>query len=205
MSQAKRERTTGNNIKTEIIRIRNESKENLRKEILQKRKNMSNTEILERSKQITEFVIQTQEFKEAKNILLYAPIQNEVDTERIAKETLNLQKNLFYPKVIGEHLIFYKITKEEHLQTGYQSILEPIEGLPAYEGESHTCVIVPGVAFDRKRNRIGYGKGFYDRFLAKHSNNYSIGVCFALQMVDNLPFNELDIPLHRVITENGVD
>ncbi|MFI3201636.1 MAG: 5-formyltetrahydrofolate cyclo-ligase [Eubacteriales bacterium] len=182
-----------------------DKKYRLRQEILWKRKQMVEEDVIKKSNEITNHVLETTAFLQAKNLLLYAPIQQEVDTRILAREAIRLHKTVYYPKVNGDSMHFYAVTKTEDLQVGYQSILEPIDGLPRFQGEQDTCMIVPGVVFDCGGNRIGYGKGFYDRFLTNDRSIDTIGVCYALQLVEKLPVEEFDIPLNRVITEYGVD
>ena len=99
---------------------------------------------------------------------------------------------------------FYYITSLNDLTAGYKGIPEP--GLycePAAENRQK-IILVPGVAFDINGNRTGYGKGYYDRYLSKHSNLIKIGAAFSLQVVDSIDADEFDIPLDYIVTENNI-
>ena len=100
---------------------------------------------------------------------------------------------------------FYRIRSESELRPGYRGIQEPVESAPRYEYHaekmSRTLMLMPGAAFDRQKNRLGYGKGFYDRYLAEKEALClrTIGVGFSCQMVEEIPRTPKDIRPYQVI------
>lgn len=113
-------------------------------------------------------------------------------------------KKVAVPKVIVDNFMkFYYIDSLKSLTPGAYGILEP-EAYPQREAcKEHALVILPGVAFDRQGNRIGYGKGFYDNYLSTHPQYHRIGLAFSAQCVDFIPADCHDIRVEAVITEKG--
>ncbi len=179
-------------------------KNKIRKESLLRRKNLSKEEWASNSQLIVREISRMDCFLEAKQILLYAPYAQEVDVSELAKIAHELGKNVYYPRVEGENIGFYEITHTAQLEQGYCGIFEPRDGLPSYKYEAPSCCIVPGVAFDGAHNRMGYGKGFYDRFLTYNPNITTIGVGFQVQIMEQVPYDENDVPLDYVVTEKGM-
>ena len=136
-------------------------------------------------------------FKAAKTVMLYYALPDEVDThnfvERWAKE-----KQIILPVVIGDDLELRSYHGRHELAVGAYGIEEPT-GLAFTEEERIECIVVPGVAFDRHGNRLGRGKGYYDRLLPRLPQAYKIGLCFPFQLVDEVPAEPFDIPMDEVI------
>ena len=99
---------------------------------------------------------------------------------------------------------FYRVLKGESLKKGYMGIEEPCPVKENLIDTDNGIIIVPGVAFDINGNRTGYGKGYYDRYLKKHSHLIKIGAAFSLQVVDSIDADEFDIPLDYIVTENNI-
>lgn len=138
-------------------------------------------------------------FIQAHTILLYHSLPDEVDTHEFI-EKWNGKKTIILPVVKGENLELYHYTGSKDLTKGPFGILEPSKehftNLNAIE-----LAIIPGMAFDRQGNRLGRGKGFYDRLLP-HLSSYNIGVCFSFQLQqETIPFEEYDSPMNEVITD----
>lgn len=176
-----------------------ETKKDIRTRILQKRRQMSLEEWGRKSTDIFKKLISSPLFLEADEIYCYVDYRFEVGTRQIIKKALELQKKVAVPKVQGTEMEFYYIDCFAQLQKGYAGILEPVTDRKA-EGTS-VLVIVPGSAFDRARNRIGYGAGFYDRYLRQHENYRTIALAFESQIVDTIPADPYDIRPDEIITE----
>ena len=171
-------------------------KKSVRQEILTRR--ISHAKAEDDSKKIAERFLSLPQLKKAKNILLYYPHKNEVDTRFIIKELIKSKNfNLFLPKVVGNDLIPVKITDLSVLKKGYAGIMEP-EGERS-SPENIDIVVVPAVAFDLEGHRLGYGKGYYDRFLKK-TKALKVGVAYDFQIVDKLPREQHDVPVDLIIT-----
>jgi len=137
--------------------------------------------------------------KESKNVLVYISTDEEVSTINLITELLKQNKSIYAPKVVGKIILFYKIESLNSLIKGKFNILEPIsENL--FQNDGYSVIIVPGLLFDKNNNRIGYGGGYYDRFL-KDNILYKIGVCFSNFVVDNLECENYDIKMDEIITE----
>jgi len=146
------------------------------------------------------------EFKKASIILLYASIDGEVDTFEIIKQALKLGKTIALPKIKKDTKEIIPV-KVEHLENdlvnGSYGIKEPNEETcERIELDQLDMVVVPGIAFDYKHNRLGRGGGYYDRFLNRLPQNiYTIGLAFDFQMVESLPqIDSYDAPVNNVLT-----
>ena len=122
-----------------------------------------------------------------------------VETKSIIRKAWELGKRVAVPKIEGEDMKFYYISDFSDLKEGYRGILEPENNF--YAKDTHALVIMPGVAFDRNRNRIGYGKGFYDKFMDKHPAYHTIALAFECQMLDAIDAEKLDYRPEVLITE----
>ena len=143
-------------------------------------------------------------------LLAFASYGSEISTREILQEALRQKKEVYLPKIIRypenhQEMAFYRIRSLEELVPGYQGILEPVDEAAEYqyskENAEKTLMLMPGVAFDPYRNRLGYGKGFYDRYLhGKETLQLrTIGIGFQCQMLEQLPFEETDVRPYQVI------
>ena len=140
-----------------------ESKKDIRKKIFAERKLHTDEQIEAMSRTITDKVTALPAFKNADRILVYADYNHEVVTEYLIKEAWKAGKEVAVPKVVGKDMVFYKLTDFARLEPGYFGIPEPVSG--EIVNWSKALMIMPGVAFDRANHRVGYGGGFYDRYL----------------------------------------
>ena len=182
-------------------------KQKLKLEIFEKRKNLSEEEVEEKSKKVIDNLSSLEEFQKAKNILFYVSCNNEVDTQEIIKELLK-EKNIIVPYTIkNKPAIFLSELKDfVELEPKTFGILEPKEKyIREFGREKLDLVIVPGIVFDKNGHRIGYGYGYYDRFLKTIKKDVvKIGLAFDFQLIDKVPEEEHDVPLDIVVTEKEV-
>ena len=179
-----------------------EEKRLIRKQIFAARKQCSDAQVEEWSHQITDQVLKLSEFMKANHILAYADYNHEVMTRYIIEEAWKAGKEVAVPKVVGKDMIFYRLTDFSQLEPGYFGIPEPVRGeIVKWED---ALMVMPGVAFDPENNRVGYGGGFYDKYLEKHPNLHAVAIAFELQMYRELPFEEHDIKPEKVITEKHI-
>lgn len=136
-------------------------------------------------------------FKQAKTILLYYSMKDEVQTHSFI-EKWSKCKQIVLPAVVGKELELRIYTSTQELSIGELNILEPI-GETFIEYSQIDLAIIPGVAFDKKGNRLGRGKGYYDRLLPRISAP-KVGICFSFQLVDAIPSEEFDVCMNKVIT-----
>lgn len=181
----------------------------IRKEMLKRRRALSKDECRTMSKIICRRFLETDEYKNAGTILLYKAYNNEVDTDMIFDQAVADGRKVAFPlsKIEdGEPVMtFYVIDDIAQLKSGYMGILEPdLSKKPEpFEGSADLC-IAPGVAFDRKCHRIGYGKAFYDRYIRLNAPGRVIGLAYELQMADDFRPEDTDRAVDMVITDKTV-
>lgn len=172
----------------------------LRKEIKKKRLSLDYQKFELYNLEINNKIINSEIYNSSKVVYCYCSVNNEVDMSVLMLDCLNKNKTLALPKVIGNDMMFYTITDFKQLKSGYMKIPEPIVENIAPKPD---IVIVPGLAFTKEGKRIGYGAGFYDRYL-KNISAYKIGVGFDFQIVNELKQHENDIKLDTIITNEIV-
>ena len=182
-------------------------KQTLKSRIYEKRKALSKEEIKGKSSKIKEKLFSLDEFKDAKNILFYVSFNDEVDTHEIIKELLdNKDKTIIVPYVVKNNPILQlsELKNFNELEPKTLGILEPKENFTReFNPNKLDMVIVPGVVFDQNGHRIGYGRGYYDRFFHNLGKDVKkIGFAFDFQLVDKIPEEIHDVPVDIVITEN---
>ena len=182
---------------------RKEEKNLLRKEIRELRKARTDDEIHAMSRSVTEQVLKLSEYQKAEILYAYMDCKHEVETRDLIRSAWAEGKRVAVPKVQGQEMRFYYITSfEEDLEEGSFGIQEPRAG-EAAEAED-ALRLMPGVAFDPRRHRVGYGGGFYDRFLEKHPGLITVALAFEFQVKEEVPFEEFDIRPKKVVTEQRV-
>lgn len=158
------------------------------------------------SADICKRLISLEEFAEAELVLLYYPIRSEIDILPVAKEAISRGKRIAFPISLpkASTLVFRCITSLSHLTEGAYGIPEPRLSYDEPYFSKTTLCVVPALAFDRSGHRLGYGKGYYDRFLSAFEG-VSVGVAYSELMVDSLPTDAYDIPVNIIITETGAN
>ncbi len=182
-------------------------KDRLRKSIEKKRNTLSTSEVLEKSSRIKKRIFEMDLFRDAQTILFYVSYGNEVYTHDMIKESIGMGKTVVVPKSVTKNnaLILSRLTDWDNLEVGAYNILEPKqESIEQVDVESIDLIIVPGVVFDESGNRIGHGKGYYDRLLNDSQNIPNIGLAFELQMIDNIESEKHDEKIDVIITEDRI-
>lgn len=180
-------------------------KEKIRKKIKEKRINHIIEENRKKSGKVKEKLFDLKEFKEAETILFYISYNGEVFTHDMILESF-FRKNIIVPVSNPDDysLTLSHLKSWEELNPGSYGILEPrVEKIRKMKVEAIDLILVPGVAFDKKGNRLGHGKGYYDRLLEK-TNATKVGLAFEFQIVDKIPTDENDKPVDIIITEERV-
>ena len=178
-----------------------EEKKQIRKQIFAARKAQTDAQIEEWSRMIADRVTTLPEYKDAKRILAYADYNHEVMTGFIIEAAWRDGKEVAVPKVVGQDMVFYKLTDFAQLEKGYFGIPEPARGeIVQWED---AMMVMPGVAFDQENHRVGYGGGFYDRFLEKHPQIRRVAVAFEFQMLPEVPTEPTDISPEIIVTEKS--
>lgn len=183
-------------------------KSEIRRRVLALRDGLSDEERKKASLILTERIVGHQWFYRSEYVLSFVSYGSEISTVEIMEEALRAGKKLYVPKVIqGQacRMAFYRIRSLEELKEGYRGIPEPSGDSEEYmysdTAAEHTLMLMPGAAFDRYRTRLGYGKGFYDRYLADKAllQLRTIAVGYKCQLVEMLPWEDTDIKPYQVI------
>lgn len=171
-------------------------KEFLRKKYKEKRDNIKNK--VTKDNLIYQKVINNKDILSSKTLLIYISINSEVDTIKIINYFL-YAKNIAVPKIIDNNMYFCYITNLNDLTPGKYNIPEPTNENIVTDFDNAIC-IVPGICYDKKNYRVGYGKGYYDRFLSKNKIK-TIGLCYKECMIEKIDNDKYDYKIDEVITE----
>jgi len=189
--------------------VSEESRHSLRDAALVRRRTLAAVDCLSWSCSIQWTALKLVEYRSARAVALYSPVQNEVDTSAILSDALKLGKKVFYPKLSLTGITgFARIRSVAELVAGRYGILEPVgsEVLALADGDG-LIVFIPGLLFDRQGNRLGRGGGWYDRALTGLGHRgFFVGLAYECQLVENLPAESWDQRVHWLITEkNQID
>ena len=171
-------------------------KPSLRRMVGQLKAHLSDSEKQRQADAVFTQIEQLQEFDAAEDVAVYWSLNDEIDTSRFIEKWYK-KKRIWLPVVVGGDLIFRQYTGIENMRKGAFGILEPT-GRQLDNVAQFGLIIVPGVAFDLQNNRMGRGRGFYDRLLA-NSQAYKIGTAYSCQIFSQIPTEETDIPMDLVV------
>ena len=186
-----------------------ETKNRVRKEYIQRRNGLSPEEVLQKSITICNRIRNSSFYQEMENIFVYSALGNEVDLSPFIKQAWKDEKNVFFPKVFGTDMEFYKVSSFDQLEEGCFHVLEPIASLEPFSlefsGFPKILVLTPGVAFSENGARIGYGKGFYDRYFCKLEKLFCdfvpVGIAYDFQITNEFEAEFLDYKMSTIFTE----
>jgi len=174
------------------------NKKELRARIRAQKRAMTEEEIVEKSARLGELFLASDAYKNAKTVYGYLPYNQEVRTVAMLEQAMKDGKRVAVPKCYGDEMRFIFMDDLSRVEKGYANIPEPIADEPIADDET-ALVLMPGMAFDPQGHRIGYGGGFYDKFLAKEPNHPTLALCYDFQMVEHLETEEFDIPVDTVL------
>ena len=173
-------------------------KQALRKEIRDQKRAMTEEMIVAKSEKLGELFAASELYQNAKSIYGYLPYNQEVRTVAMLEQAIRDGKRVAVPKCYGDEMRFIWMEDLSKVEKGYAGIPEPVEDGPV--ADDHTAlVLMPGLAFDPQGHRIGYGGGFYDRFLAEETEHPTLALCYDFQMLEHLETEEFDIPVDCVL------
>lgn len=180
------------------------NKDKIRKEFISIRNNIEDKKY--KSSLIINNVKNEPDYKNARIVALYKSLNSEVDTTELIQYTISIGKIVALPKVVNDELRFYKINSidDKFIKSNF-GVEEPIGNESNFVSEGNIdLVIVPGVCFDKYKNRLGFGKGYYDRFL-DNKDLKKIGICFKEQIInEKLPVSDNDVKMDKIITEDTI-
>ena len=170
----------------------------LRQTIRQRKRAMTEEEIARRSAALAALFAQSDAYRQAKTIYGYLPYNQEVRTVPMLQQALHDGKRVAVPKVYGDEMKFIYLDDLTQVEKGYAGIPEPVADGPVAQDET-ALVLMPGLAFDSQGHRLGYGGGFYDKFLASEPNHPTLALCYEFQMLPSLETEAHDIPVDTVL------
>ena len=173
-------------------------KQALRKQIRELKRAMTPEQIEAASARLGALFLQSELYRQAKTIYGYLPYNQEVRTIPMLEQAIRDGKRVAVPKVYGEEMRFIYINDFTRVEKGYAGIPEPVDDAPV-ANDPTALVLMPGLAFDPEGHRIGYGGGFYDKFLAAEPNHPTLALCYDFQMLPKLDTEEFDIPVDCVL------
>lgn len=189
------------------MEIFNEKKA-LRKEILTKRKNLDTAEKENIDEKILDRFFESKYYKEAKKVFIYISYDSEIDTIKIIDKAFKDGKKIYVPRTEFESRVMdaVEITSFDNLIKSSYGILEPSINTPYINPNELDLIVVPGVAFDRKGGRMGYGAGFYDRYFKKINKDNieritKLALAYDFQVLEEVPMSAQDVPVDYIITE----
>jgi len=174
------------------------NKAELRAAIRVRKRQMTESEIEEKSEILRSLFTNTDAYRNAKSLYGYMSYNQEVRTLPILEQALRDGKRVAIPKCYGAEMRFIFMDDLSRVAKSSSGIPEPIADGPIADDPA-ALVLMPGMAFDRDGRRIGYGGGYYDKFLAAEPNHPAIALCYDFQVVDRLPTEEFDIPVDLVL------
>lgn len=173
-------------------------KSELRRSIRAQKRAMTEDMIEEKSRILGLLFAASEAYRNAETIYGYLPYNQEVRTVPMLQRALEEGKRVAVPKVYGDEMRFIYMTDLSRVEKGYAGIPEPVDDEPVAD-DPKALVLMPGLAFDPQGHRIGYGGGFYDKFLEKEPEHPTLALCYDFQMLPELETESHDIPVHWVI------
>ena len=173
-------------------------KQSLRRQIREQKRAMTSQQIDIASQKLGELFASSRLYQEAKTIYGYLPYNQEVRIVPMLQRALAEGKRVAVPKCYGDEMRFIYMDDLSKVESGYCGIPEPIEDGPIADDPT-ALVLMPGLAFTKAGDRMGYGGGFYDKFLASEPDHPTLALCYEFQMVEYIPTEEYDIPVDCVL------
>ena len=170
----------------------------LRKRIRERKRAMDPEIIEEKSRILGQLLTRTELYRQASAIYGYLPYNQEVRTTQMLELAMREGKRVAVPKVYGDEMRFIWIGEDSRIEKGYSGIPEPVEDGPVAD-DPHALILMPGLAFDRQGHRIGYGGGFYDKFLEREPEHPTLALCYDFQMLEYLETEAYDKPVDLVL------
>lgn len=174
------------------------TKQNLRTQMRRRKQAMTEAEIIEKSLRLGQLLRSHHLYRDAKTIYGYLPFNQEVRTLPMLQQAIADGKQVAVPKCYDREMKFILMDDLSQIAPGYAGIPEPIADSPVADDKT-ALVLMPGLAFDQAGHRIGYGGGFYDRFLAREPEHPTLALCYDFQLLSSLETEEFDIPADCVL------
>lgn len=176
-------------------------KNEIRKQMKMRRNALDDREVLTKSRNASKIFLESDIYKQSKNLMLYMPLGNEISTLEIIKDALEISKTVLVPVTDKKtfEITAHKISKDTHFTKGVFSLTEPTQKF-VFDKEKIDTIVIPGIAFDKIGGRIGFGKGCYDSFL-KNTSAIKVGFCYDFQLLGKIETDPHDIGMDYILTE----
>lgn len=176
-------------------------KRSLRRRIGERKRAMDAAQMEAAGARLAKRLYETEAYRSARSLYAYLSFNQEVRTAPIIRRAWADGKRVAVPKIMGGRMAFIWLTGFDALAEGWKGIPEPVEDGPVADDET-ALVLVPGLAFDPDGRRVGYGGGFYDRFLAQEPMHPTVALCYGFQLVERLDAEPHDVPVDLVIADH---
>jgi len=177
-----------------------EAKKTLRKEIKSLKAHLSDSQKLKAEEKVLGGLLRDKRFIASHNIIAYSSLPDELPTDNIIHTLIKQGHDIYLPVIVGDNIEFHMYEGEENLfSESLFGIKEPTSSCKSLPDDEPVSIIVPGIAFTIDGKRLGRGGGYYDRYLTKQKNSYKVGVGFACQCVSEIPTEDFDITMDKVI------
>ena len=190
-----------------LINTDNEKKQ-LRKKMLALRDRLTRKQVGTASRACLENILSFPFFKDHEWIYFFLAFNKEIDTLSMMEAFRNAGKRLAVPRVEGKEMHFYEIRSLDDCRPGAMGILEPYKEVSSHGNLLRVTepglMLMPGLAFDKDRNRLGYGGGFYDRYLCGHEGLRTVGICYDFQIIDHVPAESHDLRPEALISDRRI-
>ena len=168
------------------------------------RENLAEGEKYDRDKRIAACLFPTMAYSDADQILLYKSLPSEISTTEIFERTKTDGKRCFFPRSLDFGMMyFHEVSDFSEMKKGKFGLLEPTDSAPLYTPMARDICIVPALSYDREGYRLGYGGGYYDRFLSSFPGT-KIGICYSENIEKRLPRGRYDVCVDMLLTEKGI-
>ena len=174
------------------------NKKELRAQVRAQKRAMTEAQIDAKSEALGILFRETEAYRGARTIYFYLPYNQEVRTVPMLEQALRDGKQVAVPKVYGDDMRFILLSDLSRIEKGYSGIPEPMDDGPVADDPT-ALVLMPGLAFDPQGHRIGYGGGFYDKFLSREPEHPTVALCYDFQVFPELQTEEFDIPVDLVL------
>lgn len=174
-------------------------KQTIRREIREKKRTLTPERIEAASEQLCRMLTSHPAYQNANSLYCYLSYNQEVRTDPLLRQAQRDGKRIAVPKLYGDEMRFLWLDELAAVAPGRFGIPEPIANEPEADDET-ALVLMPGLAFDAKGNRCGYGRGYYDRYLEKHPLHPTAALCFDFQLLPSVPAEETDVPVGFVLS-----
>lgn len=178
----------------------------LRKKMSEKRNQLSEQEVDLLSKQIADKIVSWKPYQDAKHIGIYQAFRKEVDCKYILQHAFTNGKHVYVPVTdqVNKTMDFYEVFEDTEWKSGAYGIMEPVLTGLNRRLEDDAVIFMPGLLFDREKHRIGYGGGYYDKYLSGRNHHIKAGLCYGFQIMDCLPHETYDIMPDYIISEQEI-